>query len=103
MTECGSCGLSFSGTSAFDRHRVGKHAYTYSEGLRMEPLREDGRRCLHVSEMGGAGMEQDARGRWRLVPSEKQLAGLARMRQSAATKPQDATEALSPTPTRVTS
>lgn len=94
MTECSLCGLSFAGTSAFDRHRVGKHAYTYSEGLRMEPLREDGRRCLHVSEMDEAGMEQDARGRWRVIASEKQLAGLARMRQSAATNAQDATEVL---------
>ena len=30
----------------------GKHAYTYSEGVKMEPMREDGRRCLQPSDVG---------------------------------------------------
>jgi hypothetical protein len=32
--------------SAFDNHRVGKHAYMHSEGLKLDPPVEDGRRCL---------------------------------------------------------
>ncbi len=94
MTECASCGLAFAGTSAFDFHRRGVHAFTLSEGLRMEQRREDGRRCLHVSEMGEAGMELDSRGRWRVKASPKQLAGLARMRAGAPTNALEATEGL---------
>ncbi len=94
MTECASCGLFFSGTSSFDAHRVGVHAYTVSEGLRMEPPRENGRRCLHVSEMVEASMELDDRGRWRIIASEKQLQGLARLRAGAPTKRTEATEGL---------
>ena len=47
-----------------DRHRVGVHEYTYGEGLRLNPPREDGRRCLSLEEMEGKGWELDARGRW---------------------------------------
>jgi len=92
MTECAACGLFFSGTSSFDAHRAGTHAYTLSEGLRLDPPREDGRRCLHVSEMGAAGMELDTRGRWRVKASAKQLAGLARMRAGAPTNALEAPE-----------
>ena len=67
MNECGACGLDFSSVKSFDSHRVGKHAYTLSEGLRMEPPREDGRHCLVQHELVDAGMAQDARGRWYLV------------------------------------
>ena len=91
MTECRSCGLRFTGTSAFDHHRVGKHEYTYGEGFKFEPPREDGRRCLHASEMPEAGMELDPRGRWRIIASKKQLQGLARMRAGAPTKRTEAT------------
>ena len=94
MTECSLCGLHFSGTSAFDAHRAGRHSYTLTEGLRLEPPREDGRRCLHPVEMADVGMELDDRGRWRVIASEKQLAGLARMRASAPTKRTEATEGL---------
>ena len=44
--ECTACGLVFNSDGGFDAHRVGKHAYTFLEGMRMEPPREDGRRCL---------------------------------------------------------
>lgn len=64
MNVCGACGLVFSSLSGFDAHRVGKHAYSYSEGVKMEPLREDGRRCLSVDELERAGFAQDARSRW---------------------------------------
>lgn len=32
MTLCRSCGLDFASVEAFDSHRTGTHAYTYSEG-----------------------------------------------------------------------
>ena len=49
---------------AFDTHRVGTHAYTYSQGARMEPVRDDGRRCLRLLEMAGVGLQRDSNGRW---------------------------------------
>jgi hypothetical protein len=64
MNVCGACGLDFSSVQAFDRHRVGKHAYTFTEGLNMNPPREDGRRCLDVEELEALQFAQDARGRW---------------------------------------
>jgi hypothetical protein len=73
MNQCGACGLDFSSVSGFDKHRVGKHAYLYAEGLRMNPPREDGRRCLSVSELEAAGMAQDARGRWGLVKDRERI------------------------------
>jgi hypothetical protein len=65
VNECSGCGLDFGSTHAFDKHRIGKHAYTSTEGLRMDPPKEDGRRCLSVIEMLDGGWHQDARGRWR--------------------------------------
>ena len=100
MTECSTCGLRFSGTSAFDAHRVGRHAYTFTQGLALEPPVEDGRRCLDLDELRRAGMELDPRGRWRVVASEKQLAGLARIREKAPTDAQEALPALGGTPGR---
>lgn len=64
MNECGACGEDFSSVAMFDRHRVGVHAYTYSEGIAMEPMREDGRRCLVLVEMTAKRWRKDARGRW---------------------------------------
>jgi hypothetical protein len=64
MNLCRSCNQDFSSVAMFDRHRVGKHAYLYREGLNMDPPREDGRRCLSVEEMTGKGWERDRRGRW---------------------------------------
>jgi hypothetical protein len=43
MCDCGECGLRFSRTSTFDKHRVGRH----------EPLE---RRCLTPDEMRAKGM-----------------------------------------------
>jgi hypothetical protein len=67
LNLCRSCGCDFASVSAFDRHRVGVHEYTYSEGLKLEPPREDGRRCMDADELAGAGMERDPRGRWRIA------------------------------------
>lgn len=65
MNVCNSCGEDFGSVGAFNRHRVGKHEYTFAEGLRMDPVREDGRRCLATSEMTENGWNRDSRGRWR--------------------------------------
>ena len=64
MNVCGACGEDFNGVRLFGAHRVGVHAYTISEGLRMDPPREDGRRCLHVHEMRDRGWRLNQRGRW---------------------------------------
>jgi hypothetical protein len=64
VNYCTSCDCDFSSVAAFDRHRIGTHAYTNAEGLKMEPLREDGRRCMEVDEMTAAGMELNSKGRW---------------------------------------
>ena len=61
---CTTCRLDFASVAAFDRHRVGRHLYSYSEGLRLDPAREDGRRCLHQTEMVEHGFIKDTRGRW---------------------------------------
>jgi hypothetical protein len=53
---CAACGQDFGSVELFDRHRVGRHAYTFSEGLAMAPAREDGRRCLDEQEMQDAGL-----------------------------------------------
>ena len=61
---CRSCGEDFNSLTLFDRHRVGKHAYTFHEGLRMNPPVENGRRCLDIEEMRGKGWEKNKLSRW---------------------------------------
>jgi hypothetical protein len=68
---CRSCGKDFSSLEAFDAHRVGKHAHTYSEGIALEPMREDGRRCLRTDEMGAFSRGADER--WYLVASRARV------------------------------
>jgi hypothetical protein len=47
---------------------VGKHAYTYEEGLKTDPPREDGRRCLSVAELQASDrFARNAFGRWTLA------------------------------------
>lgn len=53
---CVECGKDFSKEEYFDRHRTGVHEYTYSEGLKFDPPREDGRRCLDDEELLAIGM-----------------------------------------------
>jgi hypothetical protein len=81
MNLCRACGKDFASVAAFDRHRVGVHAYTFRQGLLLDPPAEDGRRCLDVDEVRAAGMEPDARGRWCLVAKAED----ARSRFSAVT------------------
>jgi hypothetical protein len=61
---CRACGQEFNSVELFDRDRVGVHAYTYLQGLDMDPPREDGRRCLDVDEMRAKGWKLNKRGRW---------------------------------------
>jgi hypothetical protein len=63
---CRSCNCDFGSVTAFDRHRIGKHDYTFLEGMRMEPAREDGRRCMDVEELEASGFVRNSRGRWSL-------------------------------------
>ena len=65
LNYCNTCGKDFKSVSAFDQHRTGTYEYDYSKGLRMDPPREDGRRCMTADEMQQKGMEQDKFGRWR--------------------------------------
>lgn len=62
MNICVSCKQDFAGVRDFDSHRVGKHAYTFMEGLRIG--KEDGRRCLAPDELVINGWKQNTRGRW---------------------------------------
>ena len=71
---CCSCRADFASTAAFDRHRVGRHAYLFAEGLSLVPPREDGRRCLDGDEMAGVGMVLDVRGRWAIEADHARIA-----------------------------
>ena len=87
MNLCRSCGEDFGSVTAFDAHRVGKHTYTFAEGLKMEPPREDGRRCLAVDEMLHSGrFTRNEYGRWSLMTSLRR----GRMRRGGVR--QDATK-----------
>jgi hypothetical protein len=65
LNLCSGCREDFGSLTMFDAHRVGKHAYTLTEGWRMESPREDGRCCLSVDEMLERGWKRDRHGRWR--------------------------------------
>ena len=93
LNGCSACGCDFRSLTLFDAHRVGVNAYTYSEGVAMEPMREDGRRCLSAVEMLGRDWEQDAKGRW-FDPAAVEA---ARRHFSAAQSDAEATEALAAT------
>jgi hypothetical protein len=64
LNGCRECGQDFSALKYFDAHRVGVHAYTITEGLKLDPPREDGRRCLSTKEMQDRGWVKDRYGRW---------------------------------------
>jgi hypothetical protein len=83
---CRSCGQDFGSLSAFDAHRVGVHAYTYSQGAAMTPIREDGRRCLTIDELYAAGWHRDQHGRWRTPRTDAELPFWAR--QSTKSRPE---------------
>jgi len=58
VNYCRECNQDFGSVSAFDAHRVGKHAYTVKEA-------DDGRRCLDTAELTELGWRRDKNGRWR--------------------------------------
>jgi hypothetical protein len=68
MNLCRACNTDFASLTAFDKHRVGVHEYTWS------PDREDGRRCLIGDELLDAGMELDSKGRWRIALTDAERA-----------------------------
>ena len=86
MNYCTNCRHDFASVAAFDRHRVGRHLYSYSEGLRLDPAREDGRRCLHQTEMVEHGFIKDTRGRW--IDAKSQRSRPRKGGYSAATAPE---------------
>jgi hypothetical protein len=99
---CSSCGLDFASVSAFDKHRAGRHAYTLAEGLRLDPPREDGRRCLDLEEFAVAGLGLGRRGRWSLTADAARAhARFAEVPHSAPGVLTEATEGVGGTPGRV--
>jgi hypothetical protein len=83
VNACADCGLDFASVTAFDRHRVGKHAYTYVEGLRLDPPRTDGRRCLDEAERADL-FDVDGRGRLTLRSRHGKAAAFFRRKEVAA-------------------
>jgi hypothetical protein len=73
LNGCSGCRLDFASVDAFDRHRIGCYAFTYSEGLDFDIPHEDGRRCMDADEMLDAGFELDDRGRWRLAAAAERV------------------------------
>jgi hypothetical protein len=82
---CRVCSTDFASPSAFDNHRTGVHAYTWS----LEHPR--GRRCLIGDELLDSGLELDQRGRWRFALSDTERARLEGL--GAQGVAQDASEA----------
>lgn len=71
---CRSCSQDFGSIGGFDHHRVGEHDYTYSEGLQLDPPREDGRRCMTDEELLASGYVLDPEfGRWVSVSARERL------------------------------
>ena len=61
---CFGCRQDSTSLGLFDRHRVGVYEYTFEQGLRLDPSRKDGRRCLDADEMTARGWALNDRGRW---------------------------------------
>ena len=57
LSQCGGCGLRFTGIGPFDRHRVGP---------------QDARRCLTVEQMIALGMRRNEGGYWEYGISERE-------------------------------
>ena len=78
MNWCDSCRQDFGGVISFDAHRVGKHEFTYLQGLDMDPPREDGRRCLDINELETSPeWTLGSTGRWSLTKNVERGAALA--------------------------
>jgi hypothetical protein len=81
--QCPTCGLTFVGERAFDRHRVGEYGAPKGH--------PEGRRCRSLAEMHAAGMGQNAVGQWRILR-------LVPQQRTAGLEPSDASRALNTTP-----
>jgi hypothetical protein len=89
VNVCRSCGRDFASVVLFDRHRVGKHGYTYHEGLAMEQAQEDGRRCLDADEIRALGWERNRAGRGADPIRSADVGNRLRGGSSAATPPRE--------------
>ena len=76
MNLCRACNENFGSVLAFDKHRVGKHAYTFKEGLMMYPPKANGRRCLSTEEMVESGFVKNTRDTWSLQETLEKARGL---------------------------
>ena len=75
LNFCRQCGRDFASGRTFDQHRVGVHDYTLAEGLRMDPPREDGRRCLYDAELLELGLRPFTDDELRASPRDRRRAG----------------------------
>ena len=67
---------------AFNAHQLGQDKpYRYADGLRMDEPREDGFRCLQVSELVEDGWTQDEAGYWHRPLSPAHRESLGRLRE----------------------
>lgn len=89
---CRACGLDFASVAAFDAHRVGVHAYTFREGLAMNPPGEGGRRCRDRAELIERGWALGHYDRW------THPAALRNRPCKGCYSPRDALEAVAPAP-----
>jgi hypothetical protein len=86
---CRGCGEDFASVAAFDRHRVGVHTYTLTQGLLLDPPVEDGRRCMDVEELHAAAMEPDRDARWSIfADAERARNHFSELRVSAERLPE---------------
>jgi hypothetical protein len=62
---CGGCGIIFTCTSAFDKHRTGEHSkLIYAANGRVTGKTPSERRCLTVPKLEALGMVQNEHGWW---------------------------------------
>lgn len=84
MNLCRGCNQDFASIEAFDAHRVGVHAYTYSQGLQQDPMVEDGRRCIPTAELEAGGFRRNARGQWEQAARSDRTRAIFDQRRRAA-------------------
>ena len=71
QSRCAACGLLFTATSSFDKHRTGSYA--------------TGRRCKTTDELRATGFEPNARDMWRKAITDEQRVKLFTLRTSTTT------------------
>ena len=70
-SQCAACGLLFTNSSSFDKHRTGSYV--------------SGRRCKTTDELRAMGFEPNASGHWRKTLTDEQRAKLFTLRPSTIT------------------